>query len=294
MKKKWICATLAIFTLLPAVILSFSANNQAETVPLPVIMYHHISKDPKRLGDYIISPETFQGDMEYLRSHGYTTISIQQLLSYTKGETSLPEKPILITFDDGQSSFGAYALPILKEYHMCAVLAIVGRSADEYTENGDHNINYCYFTWPELAEMSSSGYVELASHTYDLHSLKTRQGCKIKKGESLTEYAAIFNQDLQLNETRFLSYLGEKPIAFAYPYGIHCKEAKQILCNRGYCVLFNCNERVNQLTGDPEELLSLCRFNRPNSMNREQFFQKLIPQETAVSTVSKWISLPRF
>lgn len=273
--KKIICTVLALFLILPATVISFSAKNKDEITYLPIVMYHHISTSQRRLCDYTISPSTFKGDLEYLCSHGYTTISLNQLLAYTRGEGELPEKPIMITFDDGQASFGAYALPLLEEYNMCAVLAIIGRCADTYTETEDHNINYSYFSWPELAELNNSPCVELSAHTYDMHTMNKRKGCKIMKSEDLEGYTSAFERDLELLETRFETYIGEKPLAFAYPYGFYCKEAKEILRERGYSILFTCTERVNKLTGDPEDLFSLCRFNRPSCIDREQFFKKL-------------------
>jgi peptidoglycan/xylan/chitin deacetylase (PgdA/CDA1 family) len=273
--KKIVCAGIAALIILPAIIITFSAKNKEEVTTLPIIMYHHISTVPKCWNNYTISPETFQGDLEYLRAQGYTTITIDQLVAYTRGEEQLPEKPIMITFDDGQASFAAYALPLLEEYHMSAVLAIIGTCADAYTKTEDHNIRYCYFSWPELAELNNSPSVDLAVHTYDMHSLNHRKGCKILKGENAEAYTLALTQDLEKVESCFEEYIGEKPIAFAYPYGLYCKEAKKILSERGYSVLFTCNERVNKLTGDPEELLSLSRFNRPNGMARDQFFKKL-------------------
>ena len=249
-------------------------NNEVIT-PLPILMYHHINTSKKSLSDYTISPDTFEGDLDYLRSQGYTTISLEQLIAYTQGEDTLPEKPIMITFDDGYASFSTYALPLLNEYDMCAVLSIVGKFADTFTENEDHNIKYSYFSWPELAELNKSPNVELAAHTYNMHSCKKRKGCKIMNSENLDSYTLALKNDLETFENRFETYIGTKPLAFAYPYGFYCKEANSILRERGYTVLFTCTERVNKLTGDPEELLSLCRFNRPNNMNRDQFFKKL-------------------
>lgn len=246
-----------------------------EVTSLPIIMYHHICTSKNALNNYTISPETFKGDLEYLRSHGYTTISVKELIAFTRGEAKLPEKPVMITFDDGYASFGAYALPLLKEYDMCAVLAVIGQIADNYTKIEDHNIRYSYFSWPELAELSKCPNVELSAHTFNMHSRDKRKGCRISKGESLASYSLAFNKDLDELENRFQDYIGEKPVAFAYPYGFCCNEAKEILRSRGYSVVFTCYEHVNKLTGDKEELLSLCRFNRPNNIDRNQFFKKL-------------------
>jgi peptidoglycan/xylan/chitin deacetylase (PgdA/CDA1 family) len=291
--KKVIGTGLAFCIILSVIVISFFEKNSVNNEPtimnqqitisdesityLPIIMYHHISTSKKSLNNYTISPETFKGDLDYLRSHGYTTISLKQLIAFTKGEYKLPEKPIMITFDDGYASFGTYALPLLEKYNMCAVLAVIGRIAENYTNNEDHNIRYSYFSWPELATLSQSPNVELSVHTYDMHTKDKRKGCKILRGESLDSYTSAISKDLDLIESQFATYIGEKPYAFAYPYGFCCNEAKGFLRSRGYSVLFTCYERVNKLSGDPEELMSLCRFNRPSNIDRDQFFKKLIP-----------------
>lgn len=246
-------------------------------VTLPVVMYHQINPSPESWGDYTISPETFQGDLEYLSAKGYQTVTVQALIDYCQGRGELPEKPVLITFDDGYESFTPYALPALERLSMNAVVAVVGKYADTYTETEDHHLSYSYFSWPALAELQRSQAVELAVHTYDMHELGTRRGCKIKPGESSEAYSETLTADLERVERQFLAFTGETPPVFAYPYGFSCKEAKELLRKRGYQVLFTCEERVNALTGDLEELMNLGRFNRPNRADREQFFSAILP-----------------
>ena len=71
-----------------------------EGVEVPIIMYHGILKDPKRAGPYVITPDTFEGDLRYLQEHGYTTVVMQDLIDYVDEGRPLPKKPILLTFDD--------------------------------------------------------------------------------------------------------------------------------------------------------------------------------------------------
>ncbi len=273
--KRIIPAVLAMSVVLSASLLVSSAAEPEKTVSLPILMYHHISTDPERWGDYTVSPEMLRGDLAYLKEQGYTTITLQELTAYANGQGTLPEKPIMITFDDGQESFLVYGLPLFEEYQMNAVLAIIGRCADVYTENGDNNVNYGYLSWPDLAALEASPYVELAAHTYDMHSEKTRKGCRRMSGESMDAYRLAFGQDMGLLESRFENQLGFLPSAFAYPFGYRCEEAKQLLTERGYSILFTCNQKVNQLHGEASELLTLGRFNRPYGMAREDYFRQL-------------------
>ena len=265
--------------LLGALILSSLPVVQAEErdcVDLPVIMYHHMHISPERWGDYVIPPETLEGDLAYLQARGYETVTLDQLLDYVNGEGELPEKPILITFDDGQESFVKYGLPILEKYQMSAVLAIVGKYADDFTATEDHNINYSHISWPALGELAENPYVELQSHTYDMHKLTERKGCSIMPGEAKVDYVRNLTADLSLNEERFEQYVGEKPIAFAYPYGRYCDEAFDVLKDMGYKIIFTCESRVNKLTQDGGDcLLNLGRYNRSNKLARESFFAQM-------------------
>ena len=203
--KKFFAAILVMLAIVPIAGGAAAENeeNVENSKALPILMYHHVLKDPNRWGKYTVSPDTLEGDLKYLKEKGYTAVSVSDLLAYTEGKAELPDKAVMITFDDGQQSFEAYALPLLEKYDMCAVLGIVGTYADIYTENEDDNINYCHFSWPELAELVKSPHVELGVHTYDMHSLNSRQGCKIKSGESVAEYRAKFNADLDKMEERF-------------------------------------------------------------------------------------------
>lgn len=258
-----LCSTLALF----------GRAKAAEPISLPILMYHHIHKSPKYWGKYTVSPETFAGDMKYLKEHGYTAVTTAELLAYVEEGKALPKKPVMITFDDGQLSFAEYAMPVLEQYDMKAIVAIVGAYAEQYTKTLDRNVNYAHMTWADLKKLSQTGRVEVASHTYNMHSLKAgRKGCRINTGEDPAAYQAAFLADVQKNDQLIADAIGIRPVAFAYPYGYFCDEAREVLAQEGYRVLFTCTERVNQLTGDPEELLDLCRFNRPNDVNRATFF----------------------
>ena len=246
-----------------------------DTVELPILMYHHISTVPERWGDYVVSPETFENDLKYLSEKGYTSISLQELIAYADGVGTLPEKPVMITFDDGQRSFAEYALPLLEKYDMCAVAAIVGKYADDYTESGDMNVVYAYMGWPELAMLAEDPHVELQSHSYDMHSLDSRRGCAMMAGENEIDYEKVFSADMNLLNRRFEEYIGEEPIAFAYPFGIRSPTGKDLLLSSGCRALFTCDERVNHISRDPQCLYELGRFNRPNGANRYQFFLKM-------------------
>ena len=102
-------------------------------VRVPVIMYHAVMDDASRLGKYVISPEELESDFKWLSENGYTAILSEDLINYTENGAALPEKPILLTFDDGYYNNYLYAYPTAKRYGMKFVLSPIGKYADLYT-----------------------------------------------------------------------------------------------------------------------------------------------------------------
>lgn len=94
-------------------------------------------------------------------------------------------------------------------------------------------------------------------------------------GEDEIDYEKVFSADMSLLNRRFVEYIGEEPIAFAYPFGIRSPTGKDLLLSSGCRALFTCDERVNYVSRNPQCLYELGRFNRPNGANRYQFFLKM-------------------
>ena len=129
----------------------FPTNAKVEEgIKLPIIMYHSILKDQSRSGKYVITPDMLKQDLEYISSKGYTTITMTDLIRYVYDDAPLPEKPIIITFDDGDYNNYGYAVPILKELNMKAVFSIVGEYTNRYSETGETNLNYSYMRWEDI------------------------------------------------------------------------------------------------------------------------------------------------
>ena len=101
-------------------------------VELPVLMYHHVLKDEARVGDYVITPTMLEDDFKEIKLRGYTPIQVKELLDFVAARGSLPEKPILITFDDGYETFYEYVFSLLQKYETPAVVSIIGKYTDLY------------------------------------------------------------------------------------------------------------------------------------------------------------------
>lgn len=158
------------------------------------LMYHQVLKDESRAGKYIITPNELESDLAYLSENGYVSVLPSQLVKIREQGGRLPEKTVVITFDDGYETGLYYVLPLLKKYGMKAVINVVGSYTDEYSrinEEGKH-LSYAYLTWNEIKTLSDSGYVEIGNHTYDMHSYNgDRNGCARKKNESDEQYRTV-------------------------------------------------------------------------------------------------------
>lgn len=240
------------------------AADPRASVQVPVLMYHSILKDPARAGAYIISPAQFESDMVCLLDYGYTTVTVADLIAYVDGDGRLPEKPVVVTFDDGYYNNLYYVLPILERLDLCAVISVVGAFSDRATQEQDPNPNYAYLSWEDVRSLAESGRIEFQNHSYDMHGLNGRHGSARLDGESEAAYRAAFTGDAGRVQALLLEYAGAAATAYTYPYGSTCPEADALLREMGFRASFTCREQQNTLVqGDPNTLFNLGRYNRP-------------------------------
>ena len=175
----------------------FLPANGQEGVDVPVVMYHHVlEEDSSLLGDYVISRQELESDLQWLQKAGYTPVSPSQLIAYAAGEGDLPQRPILLTFDDGYESFFANAYPLLQKYQMPAVVSVIGRYSDLYSQpDAVRHLNYSHLDWEQVKALSRSPYVSIGSHSYDMHDAsgqESRSGAKRLSGATDEHYAQIY------------------------------------------------------------------------------------------------------
>jgi peptidoglycan/xylan/chitin deacetylase (PgdA/CDA1 family) len=247
------------------------STSTSPSIKLPIIMYHHILKNSKYWGKYVISPCDFENDIIYLKKEGYTTIVVQDLIDFEYNNKELPNKPIMLTLDDGFLTNYTYVLPILEKYNCKAVVSIVGKYVDDCSDPS--GCNNTYLNWSQVKELVDSPYVEIQNHSYNMHEdSNLRKGSYKNKGESYEEYKKALNDDVGNMQKLVEEKTGYKPLAFTYPYGFISKESTKILMDMGFLSTLSCYTGVNLLSGNKEELYELKRFNRANGINQEQFF----------------------
>lgn len=264
-----------IILLLSFVLVFYTVKaKQASEISVPIIMYHSILKS--KSGDYIVHPSTLENDLKFIKENGYNTITMTDLINYVYFDSELPEKPIIITFDDGHYNNLTYALPLLEKYDMVAVISIVGKYTEKYTKSDEVNPNYSYLRWSDINDLIKSGRFEFQNHTYDLHNItKNRKGCMKMKGEGLESYKKVLSEDLSKLQKEFNENTNYIPNTFTYPFGAISNDSIDIIKELGFKASLSCDEGINLISKNPDCLYQLKRYNRPNNISTYNFFNKI-------------------
>ncbi|MEA4987217.1 MAG: polysaccharide deacetylase family protein [Anaerovorax sp.] len=259
--------------------LALSQSNVSEDqIALPIIMYHGLLKDPALQNKFVIDPALFESDLEYLKEKGYTTMFLSDLIQCVKNGSPFPKKPIILTFDDGYYNNYLYAFPLLKKNNMKAVISIIGRYTDEYSEKDSNHPSYSHITWDQINEMIDSDCVEIQNHTYDMHTYNSgRKGSLRKSGESIEAYGIALNTDIGFLQKHIEEKTGTKPNTFTYPFGFFSKNSEEFLKDFGFEATLTCKEKINYISTkkrNPDELYQLNRILRGPNCSSEDFFRK--------------------
>ncbi len=270
---------LAVMLVLPVALSGFGAVpalSEQGGERLPIVMYHQLTSDKSKAGKYVLTVEQFEKDLIYLSENGYSSVTVNELLDFASGAGELPQKPFLITFDDGCETVYSYALPLLEKYGFTAVCFAIGSVADKYSGINDHNLAYSNLTWDEIRELCDGEIIDIQSHTFDLHkNTSARSGLKKRKSETFEQYSEFLTADSLKMKERMINYTGKAPVAIAYPFGSYSKESAAILKTCGIEMAFTCEEKVNIIKkAESEWLFGLGRYNRPEGLSSESFFKK--------------------
>lgn len=175
---------------------------QRDADGVPILAYH-------RVNDTDDNPETltvtdFDAQMKYLVDSGYKVISPDDLLDAWENGKPLPEKPVVITFDDGHADIYKNVFPILQKYNMRATVFVVT----------DHMGTTDYLTWDQARALQNGGFVDIESHTMTYKNLATLRGDKL--------WNEIYGSK------QAIEWALKKPANFiAYPEGKYTVEAEE-------------------------------------------------------------------
>ena len=235
-------------------LLALCAVAQAAPPPkLTILSYHEIAEGNDALvPQYTVTPTNFVRQMDWLKNNGYHFVGVNEVLADYAGKKALPDKAVLITFDDGYRSVYVHAFPILKLFNAPAVIALVGKWM-EVPENGKVNFDgrsiprTDLLSWQQINEMTRSGLIEVASHTYGMHEgiIANPQGnlqpaatarrwiAEEKRYEDEASYDRRVRADLLRNNELLKKHLGKGPRIVVWPYGRYNIETRKIAAELG-------------------------------------------------------------
>jgi peptidoglycan/xylan/chitin deacetylase (PgdA/CDA1 family) len=200
------------------IIVHSSASDILGRKQIPVLCYHQIRDwrptDSKRSKDYIVPVGLFKEQIKMLADSGYHSISPDQLYDYLTKGVPLPQKPVMLTFDDTDLGQYTVAFPEMQKYGFKGVYFIMTVSLNRPN----------YMTRGEVKELSDAGNV-IGSHTWDHHNVKQYRGN---------------DWNLQIDKpTQQLASITGKPIRyFAYPFGLWNEQAIPELKKRDFKAAF--------------------------------------------------------
>ena len=200
---------------------------------VPILTYHDLA--PAAKGRMVMGAKGFEEQMRYLKANGYRVITLKEYVEFASLQRQLPQKSVLITFDDGYRSFLRYGYPLLKELGFSATLFIY----TDYVAAGGNA-----FTWPELKKLSDEGFFIQA------HS-KSHGDMVRARGEGAAEYDRRLEAELVQPRTLFQKYLGYAPDIVAYPYGRQDDAVVRRTRERGYVAAFTVRRQGSQSFVDP-------------------------------------------
>lgn len=265
--KKFFCALWLILGLLGFV-------PQLAQAQVAILCYHEIDH-PK---DYFaVKKDMLEDHIQYLQKQGYHFVTLDEYLAYTDGKLMLPDKSVMLTFDDGYLSFYTEVYPLLQKYHVPAMLAIVTSWTDGEGLPSDVR---SVASWKQLREMEKSGLVTIVSHTHALHKQQAIDPQGDRNGiagfrlylngryETDEEYARRLDHDMTKTQEMFETYLGHPSRVLVWPYGIYSGVAMKAAANHGMKATFLLDGGINNPVKEDQQFAKRMVMGSDTSVKR--------------------------
>ena len=189
---------------------------------IPVLMYHSIADNSNVTNSasksIILPPAVFKEQMQYLKDNGYTTLTLDELYNFLEKDKPVPEKSVVLTFDDAYEDNYANVYPVLKEFGFRGTIFVITGGTDKVG---------AYLTSDQLKEMDTNG-MDIQSHTVN--------------HEDLDKLSLEKQQETLVQSKQYLEKLLNKKVDYiAYPSGLYNKFTEQAAKNAGYTMAFTTN-----------------------------------------------------
>jgi peptidoglycan/xylan/chitin deacetylase (PgdA/CDA1 family) len=221
---------------------SWRVLKQEFGLSLPVLLYHRVGAPRAGTNALLtVPPEEFERQMRWLAGRGCVGIRPADWLAWCREGKALPQKPVLITFDDGYADLGEHALPVIRRLGFGAAVYVVtgrlgGRSAwDDKLGFGSHPL----MTAEQIGYWAGRG-IDFGAHS------RSHPDLTVLDDDALGAEVEGSAEDLA-------RLLGRRPVSFAYPYGIHNTRVRERVA-RSFDLALSCEPGRNSLLTDLHQL----------------------------------------
>ncbi len=217
---------------------SWQALRREFGLKLPVLLYHHVGpRRPETNAELMASPEQFERQVRWLAEHGYVGIRPSDWLKWCNEGGPLPDRPVLITFDDGYADVAEYALPVLRRYGFsAAVYVVTGQIGGTNTWDRAKGLGPCrLMTADEIRHWAVEG-IEFGAHSRTHPNLTTLEGDRLA-------------EEIEGSRDDLARLLGTPPISFAYPHGAYTEPVRARV-EQAFGMALSCDEGMNGLATD--------------------------------------------
>ena len=188
---------------------------KAASISVPILTYHYVANNPNpkdtQRDALSVPPAKFESQMDYLSKNGYTPITLDTLYGIFNKKATSPNKPVILTFDDGYVDFYTNVYPILKRFNFHAV---------SFISTGLIGGGY-YMNWSQIKEIQSSKLVTFEDHTVTHANL-------VSLSSSAALKQMVDSKNILQSQTGY-------PVNFiAYPYGTSNASVQQAARQAGF------------------------------------------------------------
>lgn len=236
---------------------------------ISVLTYHRIVQEDNihkehyidgKVNQMIVTKEAFSEQMAYLKENDFVTLTLNELYLFLTGELEIPEKSVVLTFDDGYKDNFIEAYPLLKEHDFLAVNFLI---TAEITKRV-HRFTPKYVQYFSTKEITKACDVfELQSHTYSYHQRELNA-----EGETTAFLNSKTKKEVREDIQKSIGNLDGENFAFAYPYGEYSPSTIKIVKELGFKMAFTTE---NKAASKKDHLYEIPRYNILADTDFEQF-----------------------
>lgn len=209
----------------------------AGSAPVPILLYHSVSDTPSsQIADYTVSPATFARHLDVIAESGAGTLTVSDFRAALDSGGPLPQRPVLITFDDGYLDTLTEAAPRLAERSMATTAYVVTGVVGGASPGGD-----AMMSWSQVDELAAHG-VEIGAHTHTHPELDTLPADRMR-------------EEVRTSKERLEQRTGREVRSFAYPHGYSSPRTRRVVEQTGYASACSVKNAMSS-SGDPRYAIS--------------------------------------